>query len=193
MDLDLPMSTMTTANDHLLPVADLVDRPGASRPLALELMVPADLEVPLVEFIGPVGLQGVAESVVDGILVRGSLGTRLRLACARCLTMIEIDVEADVIELFSDPAELSPDEQEALEAGYELLDGFVDLDTLLRDALVTAAPLQPLCRETCAGLCAQCGARLDDVACGCDETNDDPRWAALSELRLPDQRAKKRD
>lgn len=187
------MSTMTIANDHLLPVADLVDRPGASRPLALELVVPAELEVPLVEFIAPATLEGVAESVVDGILVRGIVGTRLRLACARCLTVIEVEVEADVVELFSDPAALSPDEQEALEAGYELLDGFVNLDTLLRDALVTAAPLQPLCRETCAGLCAQCGARLDEVACGCDDTPDDPRWAALSELRLPDQRAEKQD
>jgi uncharacterized protein len=179
------MITMTIDNDHLLPVADLVDRPGASRPLALRLAVPSGLAFPLVEFVAPVALNGVAESVVEGILVRGTVSIRLQLACARCLVDLEVDVTTPVTELFSDPDELVAVERAELEAGYELREGMLDLETLLRDALMTAVPLQPLCDEACAGLCPDCGARRAEVACDCDEQNTDPRWAALSELRLP--------
>lgn len=52
---------------------------------------------------------------------------------------------------------------------------------MLRDAVVLALPMQPVCREDCAGLCPQCGIRLDDDP---DHHHDatDIRWAALQGL-----------
>ena len=63
-----------------------------------------------------------------------------------------------------------------------LLDGdYLDLEQPLRDAVVLALPLAPLCRDDCPGLCPECGARLaDDPAHSHDAT--DPRWAALAGL-----------
>jgi uncharacterized protein len=174
---------ISAENDHVLKVADLVDHPGVSRPLDLRLAVPEDLDLPLVEVVGPVHLVGVLESVVDGLLVRGTVTVRMRMACARCLIAVEDDVTPAVTELFADT-----DEVDELEAGYEIRDGSVDLDTLLRDALVPAAPFQPLCRPDCAGLCPECGARLNEVSCDCEDVSLDPRWAALEQLRLPDDR-----
>ncbi len=61
-----------------------------------------------------------------------------------------------------------------------VLDGdFLDLDPVVRDAVVLALPLAPLCRPDCPGLCVECGARLaDDPAHGHDRI--DSRWAGLA-------------
>ncbi len=56
-----------------------------------------------------------------------------------------------------------------------------DLEPVLRDAVVLSLPMQPVCREDCAGLCAECGANLNDDP---DHHHDavDIRWAALQGL-----------
>ena len=69
------------------------------------------------------------------------------------------------------------------------LDGdLLDLEPALRDAVVLALPMSPLCQEDCPGLCAECGAPLADA--GPDHGHDDatdPRWAAWT-LRRPEPR-----
>ena len=57
----------------------------------------------------------------------------------------------------------------------------IDLEPVLRDAVVLALPLQPVCRDDCPGLCSECGARLADDP---DHEHEaaDPRWAALQGL-----------
>ena len=52
---------------------------------------------------------------------------------------------------------------------------------MLRDAVVLALPMQPVCREDCAGLCAECGVRLADDPDHRHEVTD-IRWAALKDL-----------
>jgi len=166
----------------VLEMHDLLDRPGASRPLDLELEVPADVDLPLVEEVSPLRLKGVVEGVVDGILVRGALSADLTVACARCLKPVAVVVSTDVAELYSDPAQA--DDPTDVERGYELADGQIDLDTLLRDALVPALPQAPLCRPDCQGLCATCGADRNVTDCDCADDTAGHRWAALEGLRL---------
>ena len=64
------------------------------------------------------------------------------------------------------------------------LDGdLLDLEPVLRDAVVLALPMSPLCREDCPGLCVECGVRLADAGpAHRHEDAPDPRWAALSEF-----------
>ncbi len=174
----------TPVHDRVLRVADLVDRPGTSRRVDLALPAPADLALELAEVVGPVRLVGVVESVVEGVLVRVLLEATVRTPCARCLRDLVTPVDAEVVELFTDPAdaELADD----VDPGYEIVEGIIDLDALLRDALVPAVPYRPLCREDCAGLCPQCGVERDAAACDCTDTTTDARWAALQGLRLRD-------
>jgi uncharacterized protein len=174
----------TDARDHTLRVADLLDRPGASRRVDLAVPPAEDLDLDLAELIGDIRLEGVIESVVDGLLVRGTVSADLALACARCLTDLRQTVTADVVELFTDPATLdSPDD---IDAGYEIGDGTIDLDTLIRDALVPAVPYRPLCTDDCKGLCASCGVNRNDTTCNCVDITTDARWAALEGLQLSD-------
>ena len=65
------------------------------------------------------------------------------------------------------------------------LDGdLLDLEPVLRDAVVLALPMSPLCLQDCPGLCVECGVyRWPTRARGTRTTNSpDPRWAALEQL-----------
>jgi DUF177 domain-containing protein len=58
-------------------------------------------------------------------------------------------------------------------------------DAWARDALALALPSQILCREDCAGLCAVCGANLNET--GPEHRHEkapDPRWSKLGDLRF---------
>ena len=55
-----------------------------------------------------------------------------------------------------DDADAEDDEASRLEGDL------LDLEPVLRDAVVLALPFQPVCRDDCPGLCSECGARLAD-------------------------------
>jgi uncharacterized protein len=169
----------------VLSVADLVDRPGHSRKVDLRLDVPEDLGRAVARVRGPLRFVGVLESVVDGVLVRGVLEASVELDCARCLTPVREAVRVDVAELFALEG-AQPDQGEPLDDGYEVSDGLLDLETLLRDALMPAVPYQPLCRPDCQGLCPHCGIDRNAARCACADEHTDARWSALEGLRLPD-------
>lgn len=122
---------------------------------------------------------------MEGVLVTGTARAALEGECVRCLEPISDQVEVRFQELFVyDGQDVDPDEE--LEVST-LQDDLVDLEPLLRDAVVLALPFQPLCTEDCPGLCAECGARLaDDPGHGHDAPVD-PRWAALGALAEPEQ------
>ena len=148
---------------------------------------PADLgiEVLRVPEGAPVELDLRTEAVMEGVLVTGTARAALEGECVRCLEPISDEIEVRFQELFVyDDREVDPDEE--LEVS-KLQDDLVDLEPLLRDAVVLALPFQPLCQDDCPGLCAECGARLADDP---DHTHGepvDPRWAALATLTEPEQ------
>jgi uncharacterized protein len=119
------------------------------------------------------------ESVVEGVLATGRASGSLVGECVRCLDPVEVEVDADFQELFYyDVQDLTAEEREEAVAVIEEL---VDVETLVRDAVMLDLPLQPLCEPDCPGLCPQCGASLaEDPDHGHDAV--DPRWAALSSL-----------
>jgi uncharacterized protein len=120
------------------------------------------------------------EAVMEGVLVTGTAYAGLEGECVRCLEPISDEIEVRFQELFVYPDQnVDPDEE--LEVSM-LQDDLVDLEPLLREAVVLALPFQPLCQDDCPGLCAECGARLaEDPDHGHDERVD-PRWAALAQL-----------
>jgi uncharacterized protein len=63
------------------------------------------------------------------------------------------------------------------------IDDDLDVEPVLRDAVVLALPLNPVCDPECPGLCPECGARLADDPDHTHEAAIDPRWSALKELK----------
>lgn len=182
--MHFPDAVMTSRLHTVFQVSTLIDQPGVSRRVDLALPVPEGLDLPLVQVAEPVQLTGEVAGVVEGLLVRGTLRARLTVQCARCLADARRDVSSDVAELFVDPGS-AMSSGEAIEEGYEITDGTINLDTLVRDALVPAVPYQVLCDAACRGLCPECGSNRNEVECTCSEPVVESRWAALEGLRLP--------
>jgi uncharacterized protein len=119
------------------------------------------------------------ESVVEGVLATGRVSGSLVAECVRCLDPVETEVDADFQELFYyDLEDLTAEE---LEEAVSVVEELVDVEPLVRDAVMLDLPLQPLCEPDCPGLCSECGAHLADDPEHAHESVD-PRWAALSAL-----------
>ena len=166
----------------MLDTHELGRRPGTERHVSLTAPAPADLGIAVLRVPqgDPVDLDLRLEAVVEGVLVTGTVTAPLEGECARCLEEVRDEVTAEVTELFvhDDEPAADGDEDEVSRLQGDLL----DLEPVLRDAVVLALPFQPLCRDDCPGLCAECGARLaDDPDHGHGEPVD-PRWAALQGL-----------
>jgi len=168
---------MTTLTPFRIPVADLVRRPGASRPAHIEATLSnlgvIGSNVPSDE---PITADLTLEQVSEGIVVRGEITAPWTSSCSRCLTPVRGTATVHVDELY----ERNPLEGET----YPLEDDIVDLELLVRDALLLELPKVPLCRDDCQGLCASCGVDRNTTTCACAHDEVDPRWDALRTLDL---------
>ncbi|MBF6052266.1 metal-binding protein [Streptomyces eurocidicus] len=186
---------MNARLDHRSPLVfdtrELGRRPGALKRVARSVPAPADLGI---EVIGvaegaTVELDLRLESVMEGVLVTGTARAPLTGECVRCLEPLERELDADFQEMYSYPdadarsrlAATDDDAEEDEEDTLFLEDDMVDLEPVLRDAVVLSLPLQPVCQEDCLGLCSECGARLADDPDHHHESVD-IRWAALQGL-----------
>lgn len=156
---------------------DLGRGPGVMRELTLEVPAPADLGVELlgVPEGSPLELELRLESVVEGVLVSGSVRARLAGECARCLAPVEDELDVTFQELY-----VYPDRDAEVEGVARLDDELLDLEPALRDSVVLALPFQPVCRADCPGLCVECGARLADDPGHRHDDGPDPRWGGLA-------------
>ncbi|MER7999701.1 DUF177 domain-containing protein [Streptomyces sp. NPDC095613] len=185
---------MNARLDHRNPLVfdthELGRRPGALQKLKRSVPAPPDLGIAGVIEVprgGPVELDLRLESVMEGVLVTGTARATAEGECVRCLEPLGHEVTADFQELFSyheaddrGRVRAEPEDDEDEDTLF-VEDGLFDLEPVLRDAVVLTLPMQPVCREDCAGLCSECGIRLDENP-GHHHDAVDIRWAALQGL-----------
>ncbi len=127
-------------------------------------------------FEGALSAEGSAESVAGGaILVRVQVRGLWVGECPSCLEGVAEPVREDLSLYFAPDTTEDDGEVRPIPEGVDTL----DLEAVLREELVLALPSYVRCRPDCAGLCAGCGASLNDGPCDCPEREMDPRWAAL--------------
>ena len=160
-------------------VSDLVGHPGASREQRLTGTLDGlATEVASVPDDAPIEADLLLESVLEGILVSGSLRGTFRLTCSRCLTGFEAPFDVAVSELFvPEPDPDADDYRLDPETG-------VATEQMARDAIGVQMPFSPLCRVDCLGLCEVCGGNRNLDECP-GHRDVDPRFAVLSGL-FPD-------
>lgn len=164
---------------------ELRREPGNSRRLetAITLAERLGTDVIAIPAGEQVHLDLLLESVMDGILVSGTVSGTLQGECVRCLRPLEDAFEAQVTELYAYPDTLEPHEEDDEEDPVPVVeDDTIDLTDLVVDAVVLDLPFNPVCREDCQGLCAECGINLSENPGHRHEEPVDPRWAALKEL-----------
>jgi uncharacterized protein len=121
----------------------------------------------------------VLEAVLGGVSVTGVVSAPWAGVCRRCLAPASGTLRMAVRELYTEDGDG--------EETYPLVGDEVDLEPLVRDAVLLELPQAPLCRPDCAGLCPFCGVNHNEETCGC-EAPPDPRWSALDVLRMPGDR-----
>ncbi|MGB3375439.1 MAG: DUF177 domain-containing protein [Microbacterium sp.] len=159
-----------------LPVRDIVRKPGEMREhrFSVTLKDKWGEGIVSVEAGESVDIDVRLESVHEGILVSGTADSDYTGVCGRCLTDIVAPVEVEFQELFAYPGEEETD--------FEVQDDHVDLEILVRDAVVLSLPFQPVCQPDCPGLDSSTGEKLA-VSTDAESTAPiDPRWSALRQI-----------
>ena len=174
-----PHRPLNPRSGLVLDTHELGRRAGAMKVVRASVEAPADLGISVigVPLGSPIELDLRLESVVEGVLVRGSATVEVRGECVRCLGEISDELEVDIQELYVYPG-VEPDDDLASRLEGDL----IDLEPLLRDEVVVDLPFQPLCRDDCLGLCVECGANLNDDPDHRHAARLDPRWDALRGL-----------
>lgn len=165
---------MTSAPGPLvIGVADLLRRLGTRR----EVTVVAELDALAISsaaVIDGAEIEGrfILEALSDhAITVKGTITAPWTGECRRCLRTIEGAVSLDVEEIF----EARPVEGET----YPLDGDHLDVEPLVRDAVLLSLPLAPLCEVACRGPEPEGHSISTDASPGID-----PRWAALGDLKF---------
>jgi uncharacterized protein len=140
--------------------------------------------------VAPVHLEFEIHKDKDAFRLVGAVRTELELACSRCLEPFRLPVDLAFDHRYLPQPEASAgEEREVAEEDLETSfyrDEQIDLNELLREQFYLTLPMKPLCREDCKGLCAQCGTNLNTGTCDCGPAWEDPRLAALKQLRTRD-------
>ncbi len=159
--------------------------PGTTR----EYQIGEDVEAIAEELVLTVPLAGGVKFIrtADGVLVLGDLKTSAELICDRCLEPFVAQLELRIEEEYHPTVDISTGG--AIELGPDqemetLIDEshIVDLGEVLRQDLLLALPMHPICRPNCAGLCPHCGQNLNEGRCDCASLRVDPRLAHLATL-----------
>ena len=121
-----------------------------------------------------------------GIWVLGALETGALGICSRCLDSYRQGVKLSLDDQYyplSDPLSGVRTPASLLDQGFTIDARHVlDLRENVRQAVIASLPMKPLCRPSCRGICDQCGARLNEQACRCEEIHVRSPLSALASL-----------
>ncbi len=156
--------------------AELLRRPGTERLIettlrATELGLDDERFAPDDQVTATLRL----ESVSDGIVVVGQIDVPWHGTCRRCLKQLDEHEVCAVDELYQTVL-THPD-------AFEIIGDQLDLTSMVRELALLDAPIAPLCKPDCAGLCAICGTDLNTGRCDCVLPEVGSPWDVLNVLR----------
>lgn len=181
-----PRSAPGGAKSTVLDVSRLSRQPGSMLEISREIPAPGDLAVAMARVPegSAVDMDLTLESVVEGIWVSGTADVEVQAECSRCLDPISWSESISLEQMYRYPP---TDARGAIieavdedEDTPEVVDDTIDIEEPLRDAVVLALPLAPLCSPDCGGICPACGERVEGQPH--DHPVNDPRWSALESL-----------
>ena len=146
--------------------------------------------------MGPLHFSVDASLQGPDVHLTGRVGGQVEVQCSRCLKRYGQRLD-DTFQIVLEPAGdrvlLDPESAEALARdGLSLGDEFetgwfrgpvIRLESVLAEVVSLALPLQPLCREDCAGLCPHCGCDRNETSCECEDLKPSSPFAVLATLR----------
>jgi uncharacterized protein len=170
----------TVTSPWMIDTREMGRRPGGMRSYQRTIPAPAGfgLEVIGIPQDAPIEVDLRLESATEGVFVSGTAQADVEGECARCLEPIGYPLTVRLGELFAYPGSATEATTDADEVS-RVVDDLVDTEEMVRDAVLLALPLAPLCEADCRGLCPDCGDRWADLDPGHSHETMDARWAAL--------------
>lgn len=163
----------------------IINVAGIIKELGGKLEVSGAVSFEATDFLGeefvfskPLDIKGTISNNGESLVLKAQAEGMVDVHCARCLKPLTVKINFPVEETFlQGDGEVSEDEDVILFSGNEIA---ID-DVVMNHFLMNAAG-KYLCKEDCKGLCAECGADLNEGDCDCNKDVIDPRWAALKEI-----------
>lgn len=169
----------------------IIDLNSFGRESTYDLVIPADeidLEIINGRSAGDVAFHATVTKTAAATTVTGQIKGLIELDCDRCLEPVKTPIGIDVDLEFVPVEQFSADAERELTAEDLNVDAFdgesLDLKSIAREQILLEIPQQFFCQEDCKGLCVKCGGNLNLIDCNCNETETDPRWAALNDLQF---------
>jgi uncharacterized protein len=161
-----------------LKLNEIIDYPGSSIPFDYEADF-RDLEINYSKpFVNPAHIYGKAANNAGILLLKAQCDTVIRYSCDRCAEETDknysIAVEAVLAESLESPDDIDNSDIVLIENAE------VDVDEVVRSAIILESDMQLLCSEECKGLCPRCGRNLNEGPCDCPPEID-PRLEKLSQ------------
>jgi uncharacterized protein len=136
-------------------------------------------------------LEARLEMAGDSYLLQGALRGALVTPCARCLedALVKVDIPMTFtfVEHFAGDGKAKTkvaDEELAEDERVIFEHGVIDLGPTVRDELLLALPMKPICSESCLGICATCGTNRNMTQCTCSAAQrDDSPFAKLAKMK----------
>jgi uncharacterized metal-binding protein YceD (DUF177 family) len=169
----------------------IIDLNSFGRESTYDVLISADeidLEIDNQRIADDVAFHATVTKGAAATTVTGQIKGSLELDCDRCLEPVKTPIDVSVDLEFVPVEQFSADSEKELTAADLNVDAFdgesLDLKAIAREQILLEVPQQFFCREDCKGLCVKCGGNLNLIDCNCNETEIDPRWAALGDLRF---------
>ncbi|MCK8823957.1 YceD family protein [Fuchsiella alkaliacetigena] len=152
-------------------IDNIIEDVGAYKELEAEIN-PLDIKIidREIEITKPINLKLHVINAEDEFLISGDISLEFNVACSRCLKRFDLPLVIEINE------EVSKDRVEAAR------NSIIDISKEVRDNIMVAIPMNPVCDQNCAGLCPGCGLNLNEDDCDCFMHTVDPRLAKLEEL-----------
>lgn len=140
------------------------------------------------DFVAPIAIELTAMQEYDHIRVDGSVATKVRLRCSRCIEEYEADISSTFTLFYNKTSGVPLDaEQELQDADFLTVSyegDYIDFTAEIEEQLVMEVPYKPLCSDECVGLCSKCGANLNNGDCGCGREEPSFKFSALKNFKV---------
>jgi uncharacterized protein len=137
---------------------------------------------------GPIVVSGTIRKEGESFALDGALKGHLKIRCDRCLEPYQFQLDSR-FRLVLTPASAGEQRSELGLIEEDLSVRFiedltVDVDEMVREQIYLSLPMKCLCKETCAGLCPECGQNLNIQACVCQKETGHPAFSKLKDLKV---------
>ena len=142
-----------------------------------------DIAIAGAKFPFPVEVDFTGTMFGDEIICQVDIRAEAEVECSRCLEIFNLPIDSRlqyVVQMLDPVPETSNDDDD-----FEIIpkaQSELDISQRVRESIILAIPIKPLCSDDCRGLCPMCGADLNENPCDCVPDKTDERWDVLKKL-----------